>query len=94
MNSAPAEEYRRGKPLLHTEELCLNTKLEEVIGVESWSLFTTLDIKPGWIAFFLPVVEWATKEDFQIAKSFVHAVKVVNNAAERNVKWIRIMQLS
>ena len=28
----------------------------------------------------------ATKEDFQIAKSFVHTVKVVNDAAEGSVK--------
>ena len=38
------EEFRRGKPLLHTEEFRLNTELEELIGVESWFLLTTVNI--------------------------------------------------
>ena len=67
--------------MLH-EEFRLNTKVEELIGVESWFLFSTMNIKSSWLA--LPVVEWATNEDFQIARSLVHTVKVVNDTADKD----------
>ena len=82
LQTTQPEVFRTGKPLfVHIDQ---SPKLFDLIGPESWFLFTALNISHDWLS--LPCREWETSGDFCYARDFMRTVKVVNDAAERGVK--------
>ena len=82
LQTSKSEVFRTGKPVF--VQIDRSTKLFDLIGPESWLLFTALNISHDWLS--LPCREWETLGDFCYARDFGRTVKVVNNAAERSVK--------
>lgn len=78
------EMFRVGIPV-SSQPLTPRTKFSELLGPESWFIFRALDLSYEWL--IEPPEIWPTFESFEVAKRFVHTVKVVNDAAERNVKF-------
>ena len=61
-----------------------STKLFDLIGSESWFLFTALNISHDRLS--LPCREWETSGDCCCARDFVRTEKVLDHTAERGVK--------
>ena len=70
-----------GQPTFPT--LATGTKLKDLIGPKSWSLFSLFD-KVDWLA--KPVKSWSSDPSFQVIFEVVTHMKVVNDLAERGVK--------
>ena len=61
------------------------TQLADLVGTDMWFLFDCLKIDHSWLE--LSPKLWSTGESFLCGKDFVTNLKVVNDAAERNVKF-------
>ena len=76
--------FRLGKPVFH--QINRQTGLSNLLGPESHSLFSILDINTDWLA--KPIEQWTEQPGYKEAEKFVCTVKVVNDTAERGVKLI------
>ena len=83
LSISPPDEFRRGIPVCR-RNVDAFTKVVDLIGPETWFLFETLDLDRSWL--YLSPELWPSSESYQKAKTFVCNLKVVNDAAERNVK--------
>lgn len=77
------EHFRRGIPVLK-KLIYRTTSLTDLIGPESWFIFHALQVNSAWLQPHPS--HWDSCDDYKILKTFVHAIKVVNDAAERDVK--------
>lgn len=74
--------FELGKPIF--KSINRDTTLIDLVGPNSWLLFSSLCINNDWLSESVP--NWNEKPDFLLAKSFVQTVKVVNDPAERAIK--------
>ena len=72
------DQFRLRKPGFR--EITADTSLVDLVGPESYTLFRALKVSTDWLA--KPVIEWRADPDFITADTFVHTVKVVNDADE------------
>ena len=72
-----------GKPTL--PKISPDSCLEDFVDWESWLLFKLTDIQPTFLA--LEVEKWESDATYIEAKSIVSSFRVVNDAAERAVKF-------
>ena len=77
------DKFRRGIPVLR-QPVDQNTHLIDLVGPESWFVFEALGLKHDWLRKH--VTKWDMSTSYQKMKPFVNSVKVVNDAAEREVK--------
>ena len=63
-----------------------NMQLADLIGQESYVLFTVLGTDSDWLQ--LPPSQWQESEDYKEMEEFVRHVKVTNDVSERGVKLI------
>ena len=61
-----------------------DTSIEQFVTRRSLYLFESLRLPQDFLS--APVNTWTTREDYQAACKTVHALKVVNDCAERSVK--------
>jgi len=61
-----------------------DTSIEQFVTRRSLNLFESLRLPQDFLS--APVNTWTTREDYQAACKTVHALKVVNDCAERSVK--------
>lgn len=75
-----------GKPQFPTlpQDTVENLDLSIFIGVDSWSLFTILEIDPGFLD--MHPEKWNSDPQYIKAKAVVDSLSVVNDGAERGVK--------
>ena len=78
------EEYPLGKP--EFQELTRKTELSDLIGPNSYMLFTILGTDYYWLQ--LSPDKWGDIDDYKEMEEYVRTVKVVNDAAERGIKLI------
>ena len=83
--NVPKPESSRTELPVSNRPLKPSTKLSDLLGPESWFIFHALDLGYEWLIESPDL--WNSLESFQEAKRFVCNVKVVNDAAERNVKF-------
>ena len=76
--------FRRGPPSL-TKSIDESTHLADLVGPQSWFLFDVFGCDGSWLK--QPVRLWPQSDTYKQMSSFVNTVKVVNDAAERGVKF-------
>ena len=64
-----------------------NTKIPSLIGQKPLLLFETLGVNTEWLK--TPVQTWEQKKDYLKAMNFLKNIRVLNDVAERDVKWIQ-----
>ena len=62
-------------------ELTVTTQLRDLVTPQSWQFFEIVQVSPDWLA--LPPAEWASSEDFRLAREYIQTLKVTNDTAER-----------
>ena len=80
----PPEKFDLGKPKF--PEIKPGTKLVELLGVNSYMLFSILKADYNWLQ--KDPKDWNADPDYLKVKEFVRTVKTVNDCAERGVKMI------
>jgi len=84
LSTSPPDEFHRGVPVFRGK-VDEQTQLADLIGPETWFLFRTLNLSQDWL--YISPELWPSNESFQKGKDFVSNLKVVNDAAERGVKF-------
>ena len=80
----PPDKFDLGKP--EFPEIKPTTKLVDLLGENSFMLFSILKVDCKWLA--KNPKEWDDDPDYRKIKEFVRTVKTVNDCAERGVKMI------
>ena len=65
-------------------EVTATTQLRDLVTPQSWQFFEIVKVCPDWLA--LPPAEWASSDDFRLAREYVQTLKVTNDTAERGIK--------
>ena len=82
--------FAPGKPVMKMDLLqnkqADTPQLYQFIGRRSWLIFHLLELESAWLA--LPVNEWQADVGYMRFKQYVSNINVVNDAAERAVKYV------
>ena len=84
LESDRPQNFVPGKPAFSDIEDIETISLPDLVGPNSWFIFTLLDIGIEWME--LPPYRWFEGAQFQTFNEFVLDIMVFNNAAERSVK--------
>ena len=77
------EETKFGLPEFPAVEARM--ELWDFVTSQSWVFFDTIKLSADWLV--QPPAEWEKSEDYRKAESFVKTVKLVNDTAERGIKF-------
>jgi hypothetical protein len=84
LSFSPPGQYKLGKPVF--QELAVNTQLHDLCGPDSYMLFYLLGTEYDWLRE--DPMGWEHSKDYREMEEFARTVKVVNDTAERGVKFI------